>query len=170
MDLRQDTALSRSTPSATATYSASRAVTPTKPQTYVIKRSGKRAPLDVTRIRNVVQWACQDLEANTIELEAGLKTRLKDGVTTREIQENLIQCALEMCSPEEPDWRYVAGRLHIWSLWKDTLVARGYQYGQYPQLVADKVAAKAYDERLLQYSGGARNCQWLDQSRLGYGL
>ncbi|WP_083997985.1 ribonucleoside-diphosphate reductase subunit alpha [Picosynechococcus sp. PCC 7003] len=153
MDLRQDTAPSRSTTSATAIYSASRAaVTPTKPQTYVIKRSGKRAPLDVTRIRNVVQWACQDLEANTIELEAGLKTRLKDGVTTREIQENLIQCALEMCSPEEPDWRYVAGRLHIWSLWKDTLVARGYQYGQYSQLVAEKVAAKAYDERLLQYS------------------
>ncbi|MEB3226007.1 MAG: ribonucleoside-diphosphate reductase subunit alpha [Synechococcus sp.] len=152
MDLRQDTAPSRSTSSVTPFYSASSAVTPTKPQTYVVKRNGKRAPLDVTKIRNVVQWACQDLDANTIELEAGLKTRLKDGVTTREIQENLIQCALEMCSPEEPDWRYVAGRLHIWSLWKDTLVSRGYQYGQYPQVVAEKVADQVYDDRLLQYS------------------
>lgn len=127
--------------------------TPTETATiYVVKRSGKRSPLDVSRIRDVVEWACQGLEANTIELEAGLKTRLKDGVSTREIQENLIQCALEMCSPDEPDWRYVAGRLHIWSLWKDTLVERGYQYGHYAKLVAEKVAAGAYDDRLLQYS------------------
>ena len=119
---------------------------------YVVKRSGKRSPLDVSKIRDVVEWACQGLDANNIELEAGLKTRLKDGVSTREIQENLIQCALEMCSPDEPDWRYVAGRLHIWSLWKDTLVERGYQYGHYAKLVAEKVAAGAYDDRLLQYS------------------
>ncbi len=143
----------------TPTYTSDSATHPPQPSTpakeattYVIKRNGKRSPLDVSRIRDVVEWACQDLAANTIELEAGLKTRLKDGVTTREIQENLIQCALEMCSPEEPDWRYVAGRLHIWSLWKDTLVERGYQYGNYATLVADKVAAGAYDDRLLQYS------------------
>ena len=118
----------------------------------VTKRNGDQAPLDIGKIRDVVHWACKGLDASTIELEAGLNTRLKDGVTTREIQENLIQCALEMCSPQEPDWRYVAGRLHIWSLWKDTLVERGHQYGQYPQMVADKVEAGAYDDRLLEYS------------------
>jgi ribonucleoside-diphosphate reductase alpha chain len=92
------------------------------------------------------------LEVNSIALEAGLTTRLREGISTREIQDNLINCALEMCSPDEPDWRYVAGRLHMWSLWKDTLVSRGYQYGHYLRTVQTKVAAEDYDPRLLTYS------------------
>ncbi|MGB7518626.1 MAG: ribonucleotide reductase N-terminal alpha domain-containing protein, partial [Spirulinaceae cyanobacterium] len=118
----------------------------------VIRRNGAKAPLNVSKIRSVVDWACAGTEANPITLEAGLKTRLRSGVTTREIQANLINCALEMCSPTEPDWRYVAGRLHIWSLWKDILVARGYQYGNYAQTVADKVKSNQYDPAISVYS------------------
>jgi ribonucleoside-diphosphate reductase alpha chain len=94
----------------------------------VIRRDGSKTNLNIAKIRAVVDWACAGKDVNSIELEAGLTTRLKHGVTTREIQENLIDCALQMCSPSEPDWRYVAGRLHIWSLWKDTQVSRGYAY------------------------------------------
>jgi ribonucleoside-diphosphate reductase alpha chain len=125
---------------------------PASPAISVIKRDGTTAPLDIERIRSVVQWACKGFSANPVALESGLKTRLQDGVTTRDIQENLINCTLEMCSPEEPDWRYVAGRLHIWSLWKDTLVARHYQYSDYPQTVTAQLAANAYDERIRSYS------------------
>ncbi|HIK30252.1 MAG TPA: ribonucleoside-diphosphate reductase subunit alpha [Oscillatoriales cyanobacterium M59_W2019_021] len=126
-----------------------------KPSTIqVIRRDGTPAPLNISKIRAVVEWACAGLEANPITLEAGLTTRLSDGVTTREIQDNLINCALEMCSPDEPDWRYVAGRLHVWSLWKDTLVSRGYQYGDYAKTVFAQVSAGRYDERILTYSLG----------------
>ncbi|MGB0562421.1 MAG: ribonucleoside-diphosphate reductase subunit alpha [Spirulinaceae cyanobacterium] len=127
-------------------------VTPAHANIQVIKRDGTTASLDITRIRHVVEWACQGLDVNSITLEAGLKTRLRNGVTTREIQDNLINCALEMCSPEDSDWRYVAGRLHIWSLWKDTSVSRGYAYGNYAQTVQTKVCANQYDERILTYS------------------
>ncbi|MGB7274511.1 MAG: ribonucleoside-diphosphate reductase subunit alpha [Geitlerinemataceae cyanobacterium] len=124
-----------------------------KPSTIqVIRRDGTPAPLNISKIRTVVEWACVGLEATPITLEAGLTTRLSDGVTTREIQDNLINCALEMCSPDEPDWRYVAGRLHIWSLWKDTLVSRGYQYGDYAKTVFAQVSSGRYDERILTYS------------------
>lgn len=119
---------------------------------HVIKRNGSKAALDVRKIRAVIEWACQGMDINPITLEAGLTTRLRDGVTTREIQENLIRCALEMCCPSEPDWRYVAGRLHMWSLWKDTLAKRGYLYDNYAQTVTTKVANGEYDERLLNYS------------------
>jgi ribonucleoside-diphosphate reductase alpha chain len=118
----------------------------------VIRRDGTPTPLDVSKIRVVVNWACDGLEANPITLEAGLTTRLRHGVTTREIQDNLINCAIELCSPTEPDWRYVAGRLHIWSLWKDTIATRGYQYQNYPQTVQDKVERLEYDSRMLMYS------------------
>ncbi|MFQ3680380.1 MAG: ribonucleoside-diphosphate reductase subunit alpha, partial [Pseudanabaenaceae cyanobacterium] len=118
----------------------------------VVRRDGSRADLDITKIRRVVQWACQGLDANPIALEASLQTRLKDGTTTREIQDNLIDCALQMCSPEEPDWRYAAGRLHVWGLWKDVRVSRGYQYGLYPRWVISQLDANKYDPRLLLYS------------------
>lgn len=118
----------------------------------VIRRDGSWTALNISKIRAVVDWACAGREVNTIALEAGLTTRLRHGITTREIQDNLINCALEMCSPEEPDWRYVAGRLHMWSLWKDTLVSRGYQYGNYETTVRTKVENGSYDKRLLTYS------------------
>jgi ribonucleoside-diphosphate reductase alpha chain len=118
----------------------------------VIRRCGTPTTLDIMKIRDVVSWACKGLDVNPIELEAGLTTRLRAGVTTREIQDNLIDCALGMCSPQEPDWRYVAGRLHIWSLWKDTLVRRGYQYGNYAATVESNVKSQAYDQRISVYS------------------
>ena len=118
----------------------------------IIRRDGTSTALNISKIRAVVDWACAKLNANSIALEAGLTTRLRDGISTREIQDNLVNCALEMCSPEEPDWRYVAGRLHIWGLWKDILVSRGYQYGQYATTVKEKVASGQYDERMSLYS------------------
>ena len=118
----------------------------------VISRDGTKTPLDIARIRSVVDWACAGLNVNAIALEAGLTTRLRNGITSREIQDNLINCALEMCSPEQPDWRYVAGRLHVWNLWKDTLVSRGYQYGDYERTVSTKVNSGLYDKRILTYS------------------
>ena len=118
----------------------------------VVRRDGSFAPLDITKIRSVVEWACEGYSVNPITLEAGLTTRLRDGVTTRVIQDNLIDCALGMCSPAEPEWRYVAGRLHIWSLWKDTKVARGFGYGNYPRTVQSQIDAKRYDRKILDYS------------------
>ncbi|NJK60719.1 MAG: ribonucleoside-diphosphate reductase subunit alpha [Oscillatoriales cyanobacterium SM2_1_8] len=118
----------------------------------IVRRDGSLAEIDVTKIRRVVEWACQGLDASAIALEASLQTRLKDGTTTREIQDNLIDCALQMCSPEAPDWRYVAGRLHVWGLWKDVRVRRGYQYGQYRRWVRSQLAAGKYDARLERYN------------------
>ena len=118
----------------------------------VIRRDGSYTPLDITKIRSVVAWACGSQNVNPITLEAGLTTRLRNGVTTREIQDNLIDCALGMCSPDEPAWRYVAGRLHIWNLWKDTQVSRGFGYGNYLAVVQLQVDAKRYDRNILKYS------------------
>jgi ribonucleoside-diphosphate reductase alpha chain len=118
----------------------------------VIKRNGRLADLDIGKIRNVVNWACADKDVNAIALEAGLKTRIRYGISTREIQDNLVNCALEMCNIDEPDWRYVAGRLSMWSLWKEILVSRGYNYGNYAKTVQSFVEAGKYDDRILVYS------------------
>ena len=144
----------------------------------VKRRDGTFSLLDITKIRSVVEWACDftsteigkgrvEQDVNPITLEAGLTTRLRNGVTTRDIQDNLIDCALGMCSPTEPAWRYVAGRLHIWSLWKDIQVSRGFGYGNYPRAVQFQIDADRYDCGILKYSqaelaeaGGWINPNW----------
>jgi ribonucleotide reductase alpha subunit len=120
---------------------------------YVVRRDGSTAPLEISKIRKVVNWATQGIHANPIALEASLTTRLRSGITTSEIQDNLIRCALDLCSPSEPDWRHVAGRLHIWSLWKDIKVSRGFQYGHYARAVETKVMEGLYSRRILIYTG-----------------
>ena len=122
------------------------------PSIQVVRRDGSLADLNITKIRSVVEWACAEQDVNSITLEAGLTTRLRNGVSTRDIQDNLIDCALGMCSPTEPEWRYVAGRLHIWSLWKDTQVARGFGYGDYARAVQWQIDRKRYDRHILKYS------------------
>jgi ribonucleoside-diphosphate reductase alpha chain len=118
----------------------------------VVRRNGEVAPLDIQKIRKVVEWACEGLDASPIELESRLTTKLVDRTTTKNIQENLIQASLELCDLNEPDWRYVAGRLEAWSFWKDVLVSRGFQYENYSQLVKSHVEKGIYDRRILEYS------------------
>lgn len=133
----------------------------------VIQRDGLLGELNIGKIRNVVNWSCEGLDANPIALEAGLTAQLKDGITTREIQENLINCALKLCTPDEPDWRYVAGRLHIWGLWKDTRISRefgGYSsdtvftkhdHTNYATYVTWQVGRGIYDKKIVEvYSAG----------------
>ena len=118
----------------------------------VINRAGERVPLDINRIKLVVQHCCKGLNVNPLELEASLVSRFKNGLTTREIQDNLIQCTKELVSLEQPDWRYVAGRLVIWGLHKDILVQRGYGYEGTVDSILDKTNRGVYDSRILTYS------------------
>jgi ribonucleoside-diphosphate reductase alpha chain len=139
----------------------------------VIQRSGETRPLDITKIRQVVEWACEELEVNPLALESGLTSRLRDGITTREIQENLINVATQLFCVEETDWKYVAGRLHVWGLWKDTRIKRkfggylsrtvfrrleGTSYAKYVQWqvdrgVYDSKITEIYDEKDLEIAG-----------------
>ncbi|MDJ0575456.1 MAG: ribonucleotide reductase N-terminal alpha domain-containing protein [Xenococcaceae cyanobacterium MO_234.B1] len=127
------------------------AATPNQTNIQVIRRDGSKTPLNLVQIRSIVDWACAGFDANPITL-ASRVMGLGNGVTTKEIQAHLINCALEMCSPSEPDWRYVAGRLQLWSWSKKLLVSRGAQYSDYSRTVRSKVESNQYDRRLLTYS------------------
>lgn len=127
----------------------------------VVNRNGESHPFNVSKIRTVVSWACHNLSASPLALESKVTAKIRDGITTREIQDNLIYCALEMCSLQEPDWRFVAGRLHIWSLREDVAVSRGFgydvqifsewMYGAGDYWESARIGTK-YDKRLFEYS------------------
>lgn len=91
----------------------------------VVKRNGKKEPYDISKIRKVVNWACEGLDVNPLQLESSLTTVLFDGIKTKDIHDNLIHQAKTFISLEEPDWRYVAGKLLMQNVWKQAFLTRG---------------------------------------------
>lgn len=97
----------------------------------VIKRSGEKQELDVTKIKDVINWACKGLDVNSLALESNICDFLHDGISTVDIHDNIIYHAQALATAEDPDWVYVAGRLNTMKLWKDT---GAYEYSFYDYL------------------------------------
>lgn len=119
--------------------------------TQVIKRNNTSVHLDINKIKKVIDLATKDLEVNPLELESSLNTALVDGVTTRNIQDNLITNAVNFTTIESPDWRYVAGRLVIMNIWKETVLSRGYRFNEhsFSNHVNSMVTKGLYDSKVL---------------------
>lgn len=131
--------------------------------TNIIKRSGEKEPYDVLKVKQSVAFACEGTDVNPLALESRLDLFIKDGITSKEIQENIIQHALQLASPEEPEWLLVAGHAfamneqHEWNARGETfsqMVKKGIKSGVYTK---DK---NAFTEEKLQELEGI-----LDYSR-----
>lgn len=86
----------------------------------VTKRDGRKEEYSVEKVKNAIAWATEGLGVNPLELESRVDQIIYDGITTRDIHENLIHHARALCSPEAPDWNVVAGRLFTMLRWKKT--------------------------------------------------
>ena len=86
----------------------------------VLKRNGELVPYDVDKIHQSVNWAIGDIKgvtASDIEINANLQKR--DGMTSTEIHNVLIDSAANLISLDKPNYQYVASRLLSGQLRKD---------------------------------------------------
>ncbi len=121
--------------------------------TKVINREGIEVPIDITKIRNVIQKACEGLKVEPMELELDAQIHFVDKISTKTIQEMLIRVANEKVSISEPDWTFVAARLLLHHLYKESARLRGEPYGSFRKLVEQLVNAGRYDDKVLtEYS------------------
>jgi len=98
----------------------------------VIKRDGSKDQYDITKIRKVINWAVEGLEVNPLQLEAELDVFLRDDIKTKEIQNAVILAALRLTSVESPDWKFVAGRLRLFDIYKSIAIRRNKHKHSYP--------------------------------------
>jgi ribonucleoside-diphosphate reductase alpha chain len=122
----------------------------------VVKRSGKRVPLDVSKIQRQVANACRGIDGvsqSMIEIKAQIE--LHDGMTTETIDELLLKAMVDLIDEtENPEinnvnYQYVAGRQKVSMLRKEV-------YGEYdpPKLysiVKKNVDAGMYTPELLEW-------------------
>ncbi|MGL5726175.1 ribonucleoside-diphosphate reductase subunit alpha [Cetobacterium sp.] len=118
----------------------------------VVNRAGIRENLDITKIREKLQRACEGLEVNMVELESHIESIYQENITTKKIQESLINQAVAMTSFDESDWTYVAGRLLMMETEREVFHKRGFSYGKFFESIKKLVELGIYDDRLLNYS------------------
>jgi ribonucleoside-diphosphate reductase alpha chain len=116
------------------------------------KRNGEYEDFDIQKVKDMLSWACEGLDVNPLELETSLTVSMADGVTTKDIHQNSIQIASTLISIDEPDWRYVAGRLKMTGYVKDVTVRRGFGYGSTKQYIEYQVSRGVYDPSILMFS------------------
>jgi ribonucleoside-diphosphate reductase alpha chain len=121
---------------------------------HIVKRNKSKEAFDIAKIRKVVQWASAGLDVNPMELEANLALHVKNGMTSKEIHSTLIDTALRLTSPQEPDWRLLAARLKLIDFYKDVHLRRGmtyeYRYPNYLDTVKLLVKQGLYSPVLLE--------------------
>jgi ribonucleoside-diphosphate reductase alpha chain len=118
----------------------------------VKKRDGSTEPLDYDKINKLLQFACEglkDVSASAIAL--GMHVKFFDGIKTADIHDASIKTAVDLISPEAPDYQFVAARLLSYKI-------RKMVYGQYEPVdllthIKSCVKAGVYDRDILnQYT------------------
>lgn len=85
----------------------------------VVKRNGKFEDYNCKKIKQAILYACDGLSVNPLELEAKFDEFLFDGVTTQQIQDNLIMHSKNLSTPLNDEWLLVSGRLKTMGRWGD---------------------------------------------------
>ena len=99
------------------------------PGITVIKRNGRREPLDISKIRKYTKAACEGLDGvDYTELELDAKLQFRDGITTAEIQDTLIKTAVDKIDIDRPNWNFVAARLFLYDLYHRVTGFTGYNH------------------------------------------
>jgi ribonucleoside-diphosphate reductase alpha chain len=98
----------------------------------IVKRNGQVEELIFSKLKRVIDFACDAYpECAVIELETALLPHFRNGITTKEIQQTLIQVAVEKTSVEQPNWQFVAAKLLTYDLYKEAALNRKYGYFGY---------------------------------------
>ncbi|CAN5154721.1 hypothetical protein BH11ACT3_BH11ACT3_25020 [soil metagenome] len=89
----------------------------------VVKRNGEREPYDANKINLAIEHASQDLDENitwVTQIASELELTLFDGITTQQLDEAVIQVALQNVK-DDPQFDTVAARLLLKTIYKRVL-------------------------------------------------
>ncbi len=84
----------------------------------IVKRNGRREPLDITKIQKYTSAAVKGLSnVSQSELEVDAQIQFRDGINSNEIQHTLIKTAVDKIDIDSPNWTFVASRLFLYDLY-----------------------------------------------------
>ena len=133
----------------------------------IVKRDGRKEPLDLEKLHKVVFFACDGLagvSASQVELNSQIS--FQNNINSEEIQETMIKAAADLISEETPNYQLVAGRLITYHLRKQVYGA--FEPPKLKEIVKKNIEAKMYEPMLLEwYSDKEWKLmeRWIDHKR-----
>jgi len=130
----------------------------------VIKRDGRKAKFDISKIKQSIAFATADLSVNPLELESALSHHLRDGMKTIDVQEVLIKESLRLSNIVTKDgvdlnrknWSYVSARLLLQEMFKIVKTHRDgtkvYEYKSFFEHIKDFTKKGFYVDILSKYT------------------
>jgi len=125
----------------------------------VVKRNGQREPYDANKINLAIEHASTGLDENitwVTQIASELELTLFDGITTQQLDEAVIQVALQNVK-DDPAFDTVAARLLLKTIYKRVLgdyesaeELKALHAGQFEANVARGVEEKLLDPRLTE--------------------
>ena len=117
---------------------------------HIVKRNGKKEPINIDKIHKVVMHACEGLagvSASQIEMNANIQ--FYDGMSTKEIQEILVRSANDLISLDAPNYQFAAARLLSYGVNKEV-------FGEYEpitlkQMIDLNIERGVYDVDFLSF-------------------
>jgi ribonucleoside-diphosphate reductase alpha chain len=89
----------------------------------VVKRDGSKVPFDANKINQALEQASRGLEAQiakVVQIATEVQLTLFDGITTEQLDEAVIQTALQNVK-DDPDFDTIAARLLLKNIYKNVL-------------------------------------------------
>jgi ribonucleoside-diphosphate reductase alpha chain len=124
----------------------------------VVKRNGQREPYDANKINLAIEHAAQGLDENitwVTQIASELELTLFDGITTQQLDEAVIQVALQNVK-DDPAFDVVAARLLLKTIYKRVLgdyvtseELKALHAGNFRPYVERGVAEELLDPRLV---------------------
>jgi len=95
----------------------------------VVKRSGRIETLDITKIQKYTSGSVEGLAGvSQSELEVDANLHFRDMISTKDIQQTLIQTAVDKIDIDRPNWTFVASRLFLYDLYHRVSNYTGYKH------------------------------------------
>ena len=138
----------------------------------VVKRDASVTALNLDKIHRMVEDACEGLagvSASQVEIQSGLQ--FFDGITTHDIQEILIRSANDLISLDNPNYQFVAARLLLFGVRKETFNKNVWKDGMpsiFDVAAYNVTVNEVYDEEILdKYSEEEwqKIDSWIDHDR-----
>ena len=121
----------------------------------IIKRNGQKEELIFSKLKKVIDFSCVGYnDCDPLELETALLPYFRNNITTKEIQRTLTQVAVEKTSIEQPNWQYVAAKLLVYDLYKESAINRKYGYfgyGDFYSLITYLTDKGLYGKYILEH-------------------
>ena len=114
----------------------------------VIKRSKEKEVFKIDKINKTVKWAVDGIkDVSLSDIEINAKINIRDGITTEEIHQVLIESAANLITIDTPNYQYVAARLLTYQLRKN--VWGGKNPPKLIDLIKKNVGAGVYTSEIL---------------------